>query len=64
MPGNVLCFDVKEDERNEGLLDRYPVWYCAIWYIMFSKSDLTWSMMERVHSHNKSGYSNNKTKDT
>lgn len=45
VPGNILCFDVKEDERSESLLDRYPVWYYDIWYIMFSEQDLTWSMV-------------------
>jgi len=45
LSGNVLCFDVKEDERNESLLDRCPVSYCAIWYIMFSEGDLAWSMV-------------------
>lgn len=58
--GNVLSFDVKEDERNDSLLDGCPVWCCVIWYIMFSEKDHDGRMME-VHIQNKSKYSKNKT---
>lgn len=34
VPGNVLCLDVKSDERNKSLLDRCSVWYCEIWYLL------------------------------
>lgn len=60
VPGNVLCFEVKEDKKQESLLERYPAWCCVIWSIAFSEGfDMEHGLMEGVQNPNKSGSRNN-----
>lgn len=60
VPGNVLCFEVKEDKRHESLLERCLAWGCAIWSVVCSEGfDMEHGVMEGVQNPNKSGSSKN-----